>query len=180
MFPAEKFSRPLRGRAVLGEHAGLEAGGTGRMRRSAMRDEGQRRRAASGKPGQERQRESPPTGGRRAKSVLAKRVWSTQALDGSLVYETAQAYIEEGAQLDKLVHTHLALPVQDVPEPLFVSSDAACKLGGADTSLLSLRLNEGGNLPTSSYRHRLKLSAPRAIPTRASFSSTIAGDTRSR
>lgn len=62
MLPAEKFSRPLRGRAVLGEHAGLEAGGADRMRRSAMRDEGQRRRAASRRLGRERQRENPSTG----------------------------------------------------------------------------------------------------------------------
>lgn len=62
MLPAEKFSRPLRGRAVLGEHAGLEAGGIGRMRRSDARYEWRGGRAVSRKLGQERQRESPPTG----------------------------------------------------------------------------------------------------------------------
>ena len=63
MLPAEKFSRPLRERAVLGEHAGLEAGGAGRMRRLlTMRDEGRSWKAPFRKLGQEGQRESPPTG----------------------------------------------------------------------------------------------------------------------
>ena len=47
--------------------------------------------------GREAKRKTRRPDGRRAKSVLAKRAWSTQALDGSLVYETAQAYISKKA-----------------------------------------------------------------------------------
>lgn len=103
-----------------------------------------------------------------------------QPLDSRPVDEAAQPEIEEGAQLDELVHAHLALPVQDMPEPLAIHADAACEFGYPDASVLSLRLNEGGYLPTYCYGHRPQLSEARAIAARASFLSPIAGDTRSR
>lgn len=62
MLPAEKFSRPLCGRSVLGEHAGSEAGGADRMWRSGARNERHGGGEVSRKLGQGRRRESPPTG----------------------------------------------------------------------------------------------------------------------
>lgn len=86
------------------------------MRRSGVQNEWRGGRAVSRKLGQERQRESPPTGwptgvmGMDARSLV---VWlrGAQPLDGSLVDEAAETKVEEGAQLDELVHPHLALPV---------------------------------------------------------------------
>ena len=119
-----------------------------------MRDEGQRRRAASRKLGQEGRGESPSTvwpTGLTEMDVPPFAEWlrRAQTFDRGPVDEAAEAQIEEGVQLDELVHAHLALPIQHVSEPFTVSSDAPCELGDADAPLLSLRLNENGNLSTS-------------------------------
>lgn len=85
---------------------------------------------------QSRQRDSPPTSwptGVMEMGVLSftERLRRLQAFDRCLVDEAAEPKIEEGAQLDKLVHAHLALPVQDVPEPLPVHTDTTSELSRA-------------------------------------------------
>lgn len=63
-----------------------------------------------------------------------------QAFDRGSVDEAAEAEVEEGAQLDELLHAHLALPVQNVPEPLPIHADATCELGHSDAPFLPFRL----------------------------------------
>ena len=92
------------------------------------------------------QRESPPTSwptGVMEMSVLsfAERLRRAQAFDRGLVDEAAEPEIEERAQLDELLHAHLALPMQDIPEPLSVHADATSKLGCAYPAISSQILN---------------------------------------
>ena len=72
---------------------------------------------------------------------FAEWVRRAQAFDRGLVDEAAEPEIEERAQLDELLHSHLALPVQDVPEPLSVNTDATRKLGDAYSSLFPRGIN---------------------------------------
>ena len=93
-----------------------------------------------------RQRESPPTlwpTGMMGMDVpsFMERLRRAQALDGGSVDEAAEAEIEEGAQLDELLHAHLALSVQDVPQPLSIHADTTSKLGYAYPAIPSQVLN---------------------------------------
>lgn len=114
-----------------------------------------------------RQGESPPTS--RPTGVMemdvpsfAERMRRPQALDRGPVDEAAETEIEEGAQLDELVHAHLALPAQDVPEPLSVHVDTTSKLGHPDASFLPLRLYEVGGFLTISYKHEARFLRSKA------------------
>ena len=92
------------------------------------------------------QRESPPNSwptdmmGMDVPS-LAEWLRRAQAFDRGPVDEAAEPEIEERAQLDKLLHAHLALPVQDVPQPLCVHADATCELGCTYPTIPSQVLN---------------------------------------
>lgn len=87
--------------------------------------------------------------------VLSFAEWlrRAQVLDRGSVDETAEPEVEESAQLDELLHAHLALPVQDVPEPLSVNADATSKLGHTNASFLPFRLYEVGGFSTIYYKH---------------------------
>lgn len=103
-------------------------------------------------------KKSPPTSwltGMTGMEVLSFAEWlrRAQAFDCGSVDEAAEAEVEEGAQLDELLHAHFALPVQDVPEPLSVNADTARKLGHTDASLLPFRLYEVGGFSTIYYKH---------------------------
>lgn len=106
---------------------------------------------------QSRQRESPPTSwpmgtmGMGAPSS-AKQLRRTQAFDRGLFDEATETEVEERAQLDELLHAHLALPVQDVPEPLSVYADATCELGYAYPAIPSQVLNMLGDCPLVNKR----------------------------
>ena len=104
------------------------------------------------------QRESPPTSwptGMMGMDVLSFAEWlrRAQAFGRGLVDEAAKPEIEEGAQLDELLHAHLALAVQDVPEPLSVHADATREPGHADAAFLPLRLYEVGGFSTIYCKH---------------------------
>jgi hypothetical protein len=87
--------------------------------------------------------------------VLSFAEWlrRAQAFDRGLVDETAEPEIEERAQLDELVHSHLALPVQDVSQPLSVNADATSKLGHSDALFLPFRLYEVDGFSAIDYKH---------------------------
>lgn len=113
---------------------------------------------ARGRCNENKQRESPPTSwltGMTGMDVLSFTEWlrRAQAFDRGSVDEAAEAEVEEGAQLDELLHAHLALPVQDVPEPLSVNADTTRKLGHTDASFLPFRLYEVGGFSTIYYKH---------------------------
>ena len=72
---------------------------------------------------------------------FAERLRRSQAFDRGSVDEAAEPEVEESAQLDELLHAHLALPVQDVPEPLSVHADATRELGYAYPAISSQILN---------------------------------------
>lgn len=142
--PAEKFSRPLPPGSVLGEGAELEAGGSAWMQEVVASESGQR--------------ESPPTSwptGMIGMDVLSFAEWlrRAQAFNRGSVDEAAEPEIEEGAQLDELLHAHLALPMQDVPQPLSVNADTTSKLGYADASFLPFRLYEVDGFSTIYCKH---------------------------
>lgn len=142
----EKFSRPLRARAVLGEPAGLEAGGVSRMRRSGVQDEQWGSRRASESRGREAKKKPADRIADGQASLLTAWTRRAQSLDGCPVDEAAHPEVEESAQLDELVHAHLTLPVQHVPEPLTIHADAACKLRDADASVFAGFLNDASCL----------------------------------
>ena len=86
-----------------------------------------------------KQRESPPTSwptGTMGMDVpsFTERLRRAQAFNRGSVDKAAETEVEERAQFDELLHAHLALPVQDVPQPLFVHANAASKLGYANSA----------------------------------------------
>ena len=76
---------------------------------------------------------------------FAERLRRAQSFDRGPVDEAAEAQVEEGAQLDELVHAHLALTVQDVPEPLPVHADAARQFGARESSQLPCAIHDASN-----------------------------------
>ena len=139
-----------------------------------------RRKSGFHKLKQERQRESPPTGwptGVMRMDARSLAVWlrGAQPLDGSLVDEAAEAQVEEGAQLDELVHAHLALPVQHMPEPLTIDTDATRKFGNAYPALPSRKFDGANDTGLKLLRRKIRrllsigYSHSAAIPYAGSF-----------
>lgn len=77
---------------------------------------------------------------------FVERLRRTQTFDRGSVDEAAEAQVEEGAKLDELVYAHLALTVQDVPEPLPIHAAATCELGARDASQLSCAIHDASNV----------------------------------
>ena len=58
--------------------------------------------------------------------------------------EAAQAHVEHHAKADELVRPHLALAIEDVPEPLAVDGGAPPELGDAHAPLVAGLLDSYG------------------------------------
>lgn len=55
-------------------------------------------------------------------------------------HEAARVHSQGNAELEELVSAHLALPIEDVPEPLFVDTDASCQFGDRNAPVMASRL----------------------------------------
>ncbi len=55
-------------------------------------------------------------------------------------HEAARICFQCDARLKELVSAHLALPIEDVPEPFFVDTDASCQFGDRNAPVMASRL----------------------------------------
>ena len=72
---------------------------------------------------------------------FTERLRRAQAFNRGSVDKATETEVEERAQPDELLHAHLALPVQDVPEPLSIHADTTSKLGNAYPAISSQALH---------------------------------------
>ena len=70
-------------------------------------------------------------------SFIMERLWRAQTLDGLPVNEASEPKVEERAQLHELIDSHSSLPIENVPEPLFVDADASRQFRNADALFLA-------------------------------------------
>ena len=51
--------------------------------------------------------------------------------------KATESHVEEDTQFQELVHPHLPLPVEDIPKPLAIYSDATTELCDTDSSIFT-------------------------------------------